>query len=165
MTNIDPASFAPATQRPRTDGWTPDRQRLFIEALAEWGSVRLAAEHVGMSPRTAYRLRLHPGATAFAKAWDAALWASGTRLSDLAMERVRDGSPKTVWYKGEAVGEERVLNDRLLMFMLSRRDPLRYEKYTEIWEIDTRKLPNVDDEVQRALGTLDQANGVAGPAV
>lgn len=59
-------SFAPATQRVRCDGWIPDRQRLFIEALSEWGSVRQAAEHVGMTASTAYRLRIHPEAREFA---------------------------------------------------------------------------------------------------
>ncbi|MFV4725688.1 hypothetical protein ACNJUL_21330, partial [Mycobacterium tuberculosis] len=41
----------------RHDGWTPERQRGFIEALLDTGSVRAAAHAVNMTPEGAYLLR------------------------------------------------------------------------------------------------------------
>jgi molybdenum-dependent DNA-binding transcriptional regulator ModE len=41
----------------RHDGWTYDRQRKFLETLAETGSAVIAAEECKISPRSAYNLR------------------------------------------------------------------------------------------------------------
>ena len=47
--------FAPVPRKyNRYDGWTPERQRGFIEALADLGSVRAAAHAVNMTPEGAY---------------------------------------------------------------------------------------------------------------
>ena len=47
----------PATPIVRHDGWTRERQALFLDCLAERGNVRLACTRAGMSPEAAYRLR------------------------------------------------------------------------------------------------------------
>ncbi len=66
--------FAPVPrQYYRHDGWTPERQRAFIGALADTGCVRRAARMVNMAQTNCYTLRRAPGAEAFRKAWDAAL--------------------------------------------------------------------------------------------
>lgn len=65
--------FYPVPTRTRRDGWTIQRQADFIGMLAETGSVIGACEAVGMSRKSAYRLRALPGAESFAAAWDAAL--------------------------------------------------------------------------------------------
>jgi len=57
----------------RHDGWPPERQRAFIDALADTGSVKHAAKVVNMSSEDAYYLRRQPGAEEFAAAWLAAL--------------------------------------------------------------------------------------------
>lgn len=64
--------FTPVPCRPRIDGWTPERQRAFIAALARSGSVARACALVGLSRRSAYKLRDHPGGQSFRLAWDAA---------------------------------------------------------------------------------------------
>ena len=47
-------TFTPVPRiSPRHTGWTPDRQHGFIEALADLGSVRAAANAVGMTPESA----------------------------------------------------------------------------------------------------------------
>ena len=53
--------------------WTTRKARVFLGALAERGRVSEAAEAVGMSRQSAYRLRgrLGEGGT-FARAWDQA---------------------------------------------------------------------------------------------
>nr|MBA3243033.1 hypothetical protein [Acidobacteriota bacterium] len=68
--SAEPASFEPAAIRTRQDGWTADRQRNFIAALAETGCVSEACAEVGITARSAYRLREHPLAAAFRAAWD-----------------------------------------------------------------------------------------------
>lgn len=49
--------FTPVPRKYRYDGWTAERQRGFIAALAETGSVKAAAERINMSPEGAYFLR------------------------------------------------------------------------------------------------------------
>ena len=41
--------FTPVPTRQRDDGWSPARQRAFLEALASCGSVSAAARSIGMS--------------------------------------------------------------------------------------------------------------------
>jgi molybdenum-dependent DNA-binding transcriptional regulator ModE len=52
----------------RHDGWTLERQRAFIEALAETGSAATACRMVNMSLATAYALRHHAQGASFARA-------------------------------------------------------------------------------------------------
>ncbi len=65
--------FTPVPLRARRDGWTPERQMLFILALRRTRSIGLAAAVAEMSRESAYRLRARPGAESFAAAWDAAV--------------------------------------------------------------------------------------------
>ena len=68
-----PRQFRPAPVKRRHDGWSPDRQIAFIEALAECGCIDEACKRVGMGRSSAYALRARPDAIAFRLAWDAAL--------------------------------------------------------------------------------------------
>jgi len=52
----------------RRDGWTPQRQLTFLEALAQAGNVGAAAAAAGMSREGAYRLRRRVPAATFAAA-------------------------------------------------------------------------------------------------
>ena len=120
-------SFTPVPRRcKRHDGWTPARQRAFIEALAETGSVSAAAERINMSSEGAYYLRRQPGAESFAAAWAAALDHGVQTLADLAIDRARHGVAVPIFYNGEQVGEKRWYNDRLLMFVLRHHMPSKY---------------------------------------
>jgi hypothetical protein len=110
----------------RHDGWTPERQQGFIEALADYGSVRAAANSVGLAPEGAYRLRRQPGAEEFAAAWEAALDHGIRRIEDVAMDRALNGVEVPVYSYGKLVGTRVVYNDRLLMFMLRNRLPERF---------------------------------------
>ena len=59
--------------RTRHDGWTAERQALFIAALRLGCSVTRAADAAGMSRKSAYALRRRSAAARFAAAWDLAL--------------------------------------------------------------------------------------------
>jgi hypothetical protein len=118
--------FTPVPRRYRHDGWTPERQRAFVAALAETGSVKHAAERVNMAKEGAYQLRLAAGSEGFRKAWAAALDFGVQSLTDLAIDRAREGVPVPIFHNGEQVGERRWYNDRLLMFILKHHMPSRY---------------------------------------
>lgn len=102
----------------RHDGWTPARQRAFIGALADTGSVSRAARHVNMSPEGAYYLRRRPGAESFRRAWEAAIDMGVARLRDEAFDRALNGQLSPVFVAGKLKGFRRIKNDRLLMFCL-----------------------------------------------
>ena len=112
----------------RHDGWTPERQQGFIEALMATGSVKAAAHAVNMTPEGAYALRRHPQAASFRKAWEQALAAGVQRLEDLAMDRALNGQDIPVYSYGKLVGTRRVYNDRLIMFLLRNRAPARFAR-------------------------------------
>lgn len=118
--------FVPASPRERHDGWTPEKQVDFIDALGECGCVTEACERVGLSPSTAYRLRRRVDAYSFRAAWDAALDYAIRRLSDAAFSRALNGVARPVWFQGEQVGERRYYDERLTMFLLRYRDPDTY---------------------------------------
>jgi hypothetical protein len=80
-----PPPFAPVSLRSRRDGWTVERQRTFIAALAGTGCVGRAALEAGMSRESAYRLRRRKGAESFAAAWDSILAARPRGTSSLAL--------------------------------------------------------------------------------
>ena len=119
-------AFEPVPIKPRHDGWTPERQRAFIEALADTGSVAAACRHVNMTTVGAYRIRRLPGAAGFSAAWTAALDLGVQRLEDVAMERALNGVEEPFYVYGQHVGTRTRYNDRLLMFMLRNRNPERY---------------------------------------
>ncbi len=160
-------AFAPVPRkRNRHDGWTPDRQRDFIEKLADYGSVRAAANAVGMAPEGAYYLRRQPGGAEFAKAWEAALDLGIKKVEDVAMDRALNGVDVPVYSYGKLVGTRTVHNDRLLMFMLRNRAPGRFaegqakalnaidkaelarlkKQWRKEWEEERRKESGTDEE-------------------
>lgn len=128
--------FTPVPSRTnRHDGWTPERQRGFIAALAQLGVVSAAAAQVGKSPKSAYALRTRAGADSFAAAWDEAVAAGCFRATTLAVDRAVKGIAVPVFYRGRQVGERRVYDDRLLIAALRRFKP---DVYGSAIEDDTR---------------------------
>jgi hypothetical protein len=112
--------------RSRRDGWTAEKQRIFIRTLAETGVVRRAARAAGMSERSAHRLALREDAESFCQAWDAALrLASRCGVSRL-FEYGLDGMTETVWRDGEVAYRRRRPSEKALIFLLSRIDPTRF---------------------------------------
>ena len=126
-----PLDFEPVDLRFRHDGWTHERQADFIRALAETGCVEESARRVGKSASGAYDLRARPDAQSFRLAWEAAIDMAMPRMSDAAISRCIYGVPVPHYYKGELVGEHRRYDERLTMWMLRYRDPVRYGKFLD----------------------------------
>lgn len=62
--------------------WTPSRQRIFLAALLDTGSVARAAWAAGMSRSSAHRLRQRLAGTPFDRAWDHVLAQHARRMAD-----------------------------------------------------------------------------------
>ena len=140
-----PIDFVPATRRSaRHDGWTPERQRSFIEALADTGNVRRAAAMVNMSPEGAYYLRRQPEAASFAAAWSAALDHGVQRMKDIAFERAVEGELVPILAGGKLLGYRRRYNDRLLMFCLRHYGEDANGKRTTVNYFSTRASAGAD---------------------
>ncbi|HEU0100286.1 MAG TPA: hypothetical protein VFQ67_16125 [Allosphingosinicella sp.] len=119
------AGFDPVPVRPRVDGWTPERQRGFIEHLAETLCVDTAAALVGMTGDSARRLRRRPGAEGFGVAWDAALRRGLSERGRAALiDEAVNGRLVRRFYHGELICEERVRSPRLLLALIERMDKL-----------------------------------------
>ena len=140
--------FKPEPSR-KVGGWNAARQRLYIETLAETGSVHLSARAAGLSARSAYALRVR--SPAFSAAWDAAQQLAVGRLSALAFDRAIHGRVEQVYHHGELVGEKRVPSERLLMWLLSRLDPKRFALP---WERDKDSAADPQAEAQAVFPAL-----------
>ncbi|WP_162935635.1 hypothetical protein [Tsuneonella amylolytica] len=120
--------------RPRADGWTVERQCGFLAGLYLTGSVAAAARAVGMSRKSAYRLRARAGAEGFARAWDRVLTPPGcghagragaadrkVTLGDL-QRRIGHGLVAPVVHRGRMVGIRRKPDNTALLHYLRRTD-------------------------------------------
>lgn len=116
----DSLAFEPISSATgRRDGWTPERQRDFILALARIGLVTAAAREVGMSRKSAYALLERAGPeSGFAKAWDAAITEGQDKARGTAIDRALNGIEVPYFYRGTLRGMRRVYDDRLLIAAL-----------------------------------------------
>ena len=122
--------FTPVPRKcDRHDGWTPERQRGFIAALAELGSVSGACRRRGDGVFGRLCPAPRRGRGKLRAAWKQALDMGVQRLADIAVERAIEGVPVPIMYHGEQVGERRHYNDRLLTFMLQHHQPQTYGAY------------------------------------
>lgn len=62
--------------------WTPAKQRIFLAALLDTGSIARAAAAAGMSRSSARRLRQRLAGTAFDRQWDQCLAAFAAGFAD-----------------------------------------------------------------------------------
>lgn len=131
----DVADIVPTPQIPEFDiaptrkhhaGWTAEKQRKFIEHLALTGAVGEACALVGVASSSAYRLRDRAGAESFARAWDAAIRLSTTRLTAIMLDRAVNGRVERHYKDGGLVMERRIPSDYLLTWLLARLDPLQF---------------------------------------
>ncbi|MFC3443381.1 hypothetical protein ACFOKF_19695 [Sphingobium rhizovicinum] len=111
------------TPQIREDGWSPARQRRFLETLAASGVVQLACESVRITGRSAYNLRNRRDGAAFRLGWDAAILIARARLADDLLARAIMGCTETVRRdEGNFEVTRHRHDNRLAMSMLSRLD-------------------------------------------
>lgn len=102
-------SFSPSR---RHDGWTVERQRDFLVHLARFGGVTAAARAVGMSAKSAYRLR--DRCPAFSRALESAREEGRLRSFDQAMDRATNGELVPIYRQGRLVGVRHRFDNRHL---------------------------------------------------
>ena len=127
------------TDAPRVDGWTAERQAMFLMTLAQTGKVSFACGVVRMSSSSAYELRREARGTAFNLGWHAANLIARDQLEDRLLEAAIDGVDSISVREG-GVTRRRVLNPGLSMAMLTRLD---------------QRLTSLDDQsaaASRAIG-------------
>ena len=128
-TDYDPADYrwVPVRRVPRFDGWSEEKQRRFIQVLADTGLVAHAAKAVGMSRESAYVLRRSAHGAAFAAAWDTAREHAAGLIEDIVFERAILGVEHAVYNDmGEVTGTRLVHDNRLLQYLLRHLRPDRY---------------------------------------
>ncbi|WP_326524180.1 hypothetical protein [Sphingomonas sp.] len=139
---LDEAPDSPFTPVPviraRHDGWSPERQRRFIAALAHTACVSAAARAVGSTRTSAYRLRARPDAEGFAAAWDAALSDARARRFDALFERATVGVLVPRRYRNEYVGSRHFYDNAAGLAALREPStpPAPRAKVTKVTKVD-----------------------------
>lgn len=112
-----PFDFEPVPSRTnRRDGWTPERQRIFIAAMRMIGVVSYAAEAAGMSRKSAYKLLERAGPdSGFARAWEEAEAEGETNVMFEGIRRAVEGVEEPYFYGGRQRGTRRVYDSRLFL--------------------------------------------------
>lgn len=112
-----PSALIPSRQ---ANGWTIERQRAFLEMLAQCGIVERAAGLVGMTRQSAYHFRQTTAGRAFDLAWDAALLLARQRMIDDSFELAFEGSVEQIYRDGKLVQEKRRRDPRMLLATIER---------------------------------------------
>lgn len=102
----------------RHDGWTGERRRGFLEALAVSGCVADACREAGLSTTSAYRLRKSD--PEFAEHWETAQRQARTSLGLIAWKRAVDGVEAPIVRGGAIVGSWRKPSDSILRLLLGQ---------------------------------------------
>jgi hypothetical protein len=116
----DRLAFEPVPLRYREDGLTPEKQRAYVEALADCGVACEAAARVGLSEQAINRVRRRDDARSFDRACEAAHLFGARRIRSVVWERAIEGTLKGRYYRGELVAEERVYDNRLLTYLYGK---------------------------------------------
>lgn len=135
----DDIHFTPVPVRARRDGWTAERQRAFIRALRRIASATTAARSVGMSRRSAYRLRERPGAESFAAAWDEAVERGTDNVRDHVIDRALHGAVVPRFRRGKRTGLVHRYYDSVAIAVLSGRGAGLAERLRQAEENGARR--------------------------
>ncbi len=160
---VDPESQLAPT-RHRDDGWTAQRQRAFLERLAECGSVAQAARSVGMSRESAYALRRRADAAAFVQAWDAARALAVEHLTEVAWDRALNGQVRPIYYHGELVGETRHFDNRLLLALIAQNRAMLAEGQADAAIASPQLVARVAADWPAALDRVERGEALSNSA-
>ena len=133
------SAFDPIPLRYRRDGLTPEKQRAYVEALADCGVAREAAARIQVSEQAVNRARRRADAKSFDLACEGAVRFAARQVRSIAFERAIEGTIRRHYYHGELKSEERVYDNRLLIYLLGKLDrhlepPAEAEAVVADWE-------------------------------
>ena len=104
--------------RHRHDGWTPQRQHMFLCHLAIGGVVSRAARAVGMGITSAYGLRRRSGADSFVAAWDTVEAMARDRALAFIIDQATNGTLRPRFYRGRYIGSVHLHETRMALAAL-----------------------------------------------
>lgn len=119
---FDRFPFVPLNPSRRGDGWSAERQRAFLEAIAEGHGVDRAAAHVGLSAASAYAFRRCSKGAAFALGWRAATLVAREAIAETLMVRALSGQVDTYVRADGSVVTRHRHDNRLALGLLHRLD-------------------------------------------
>ena len=124
MTTANPCKPAAEhrTGEPRSDGWTPERQRIFLHCLSQHGKVALSCKVAEKSEAAAYMLRNSARGHVFALGWKAAVVLARDVIEDRLLAAAIDGVESVTRRYADATTVRCALNTKLSMAMLHRLD-------------------------------------------
>jgi hypothetical protein len=108
----------------RRDGFTPDRKKTFVAALAEVGTIADACRRAGISGTSFYRHEKKD--PAFRSQCEAARAKASAHLDVLAWERGVTGIEEPLIAGGKVVGTRRRRSDSIFRLILQAADPDKY---------------------------------------
>lgn len=115
-----PTDHLTLTPSRQANGWSIDRQRAFLEMLAQCGLADRAAGFVGMTRQSAYAFRQTLAGRAFDLAWDAALLLARQRMIDETYQLAFEGSVEQIYRDGRLVQEKRKRDPRMMLATIER---------------------------------------------
>ena len=107
-------------RKPRRDGWTEERRKIFIAVLRESGCVLDACRVAGMSDTSAYRLRERD--PDIAAQWDDAVANARRGLVAVAHQHAVVGKETVIYRNGEEVERRVAPSDSILALLIKRGD-------------------------------------------
>lgn len=139
---------------------TPARQKRFLEALSDTGSVTTAVAVAGTSRTLVYEVR--KADPAFATAWNEAEEIAADRLEDEARRRAIEGVPEPLVSAGKLVRDDdgqpitvRRYSDNLLIALLKAHRPPRRERSVRF------ELPPIESAADAATAMASITGAVA----
>jgi len=123
----------------RGDRWNKPKMAEFLRQLAATHSVTASARKVGMSRRSAHRLRARLKGQPFDIAWEAAFRHGYDDLAHSALELAIEGEEVPHYHQGKLVGTHRKRNPHLTLGLLKMRNRMgapmlgRYGAAAEFW--------------------------------
>jgi hypothetical protein len=115
------------------------KKRAFLLAFAEIGQITRAARAASVDHSLHYYW--HKTDPAYREAFADAKDLAAATLEEEAIRRARDGVKRTIFYQGEAIGEELTYSDTLLIFLLKGAIPDKYSDKHELTGKSGAPLP------------------------
>lgn len=121
---VPAAPRAAKAYRPRHDGFTPARQKIFFKALKKSGCIADACRACGISTNTVRRWR--DRWAAFDEKVECALAIASVELDMIAYKRATEGAAEKVFRDGKLVSTKIKPSDAMLRLLMQGADPKKY---------------------------------------
>ena len=138
--------------RARREGWTNQRQRSYVRALADTGSHGRAAAQIGISLTSVRRLQRR--SPEFQALCDQALTDGGTTLNEAMMLRAVEGWEAPVFHAGKLAGHRRRFSDTVAIKLMEQQTGPADPRQAAVG--NTASQESIDSELHKRLGALER---------